>query len=165
MRRKLCTCALSGLLILGFAGGSLFAQDNTTPPPQNPPMHMRGHHRMNPERQLRHMTNMLDLSADQQSRMKPILEARQKEMQSVWQDQSLTRQDRHEKMMAIQQNYSSRIEAVLNNTQKQKYEAMQARMRERMKQRRMGQGMGQGMGPGMGPGNAPPPDNTSQPPQ
>lgn len=153
MRRKLCTCALSGLLILGFAGGSLFAQDNTAPPPQNPPMHMRGHHRMNPERQLRHMTKQLGLSADQQSQIKPILESRQQQMQALWQDQSLTQQDRHQKMMDIQQDSNSKIEAVLNDTQKQKYEAMQAKMREH----RMHHGMDQG--------NAPPPDNTSQPPQ
>ncbi|HTV04157.1 MAG TPA: hypothetical protein VME86_02230 [Acidobacteriaceae bacterium] len=152
MYRKLSIYTLSGLLTLGIAAGAAFAQDNTAPPPQNAPMPMHGHHRMSPEQQLQHMTKQLDLTSDQQSQIKPILESRQQQMQALWQDQSLTQQDRHQKMRAIQQDSSSKIESVLNDTQKQKYEAMMAQMREH----RMHHGMG---------GNMPPPDNSSQPPQ
>ena len=129
MRNKFCTFALTGLLTLGLAGGAAFAQDNSAPP-QNEGMH--GHRGgMDPAAQLQHMTKALDLSADQQSQIKPILDARQQQMQQLFQDQSMSREDRHAKMQSIQQDSSSKIEAVLNDTQKQKYEAMQAKMRER----------------------------------
>lgn len=133
MRNKLCTFALTGFLTLGLAGSAAFAQDeSTTPPPQSTttqPMHH--HHRMmNSDRQLKRMTKRLDLSADQQSQVKPILESRDQQMQQLWQDKSVSKEDRRDKAQAIQQDSSQKIEAVLNDTQKQKYEAMQSKMKE-----------------------------------
>lgn len=93
---------------------------------------------MDPDAQLKHMTKQLDLSADQQAQIKPILADRQQQMQALWQDQSLSKQDRRTKMMGIQQDSTSKIEGVLNDTQKQKYEAMQAQMKERAMQRHQG---------------------------
>lgn len=151
MHRKLCIYAISSLLMLGIAVGPAFAQDNAPPPPQTAPTPMGRHHHMSTDRQLKHLTKQLDLSADQQSQIKPILDSRQQQMQAVWQDQTLSRQDRRQKMMDIQQDTSSKIEAVLNDTQRQKYEAMQAKMRERRMHHR---GMGESM---------PPPDTSSQP--
>lgn len=136
MRNHLCTLALAGLVSLGLSG-TAFAQDNSAPPPQDQTSGMHGHHRgMDPDEQLKHMTKQLDLSADQQSQIKPILESRQQQMQQLWQDQSTSRDERHQKMQAIQQDSNEKIEAVLNDTQKQKYQSMQ----ERMQQRRMRHG-------------------------
>ena len=134
--RKLCTFALTGLLTLGMAAGAAIAQDYSPPPQQG--SGMQGHHRMDPDQQLKRMTRQLDLSSDQQSQIKPILESRQQQMQDLWQDQSLSSQDRHQKMTSIQQDSSDKIEAVLNDTQKQKYEAMQAKMKERRMQHQQG---------------------------
>lgn len=140
MHRKLCTYTLATLLTLGLAAGTAFAQDDAPPPPsQSAPTHMHGRHRMNPRRELKHLTKKLDLSADQQSQIAPILESRQQQVQALRQDQSLSRQDRRQKMMDIQQDTNSKIESVLNDTQKQKYEAMQANMRQRRMHHRMGQ--------------------------
>lgn len=149
MPNKFCTFALTGLLTLGMAGSAALAQDNA-PPPQGQNMH---EHRggMDPDEQLKHMTKQLDLSADQQSQIKPILESQQQQMQALWQDQSVSREDRHAKMQSIHQDASSKIEAVLNDTQKQKYEAMQSRMREH-RGGRMGD-------------QAPPQDSTAPQPQ
>jgi periplasmic protein CpxP/Spy len=134
MRNQLCTLALAGLVSLGLSA-TAFAQDNSAPPPQDQSSGMHEHHRggMDPDAQLKHMTRQLDLSADQQSQIKPILESRQQQMQQLWQNQSMSRDERHQKMQAIQQDSSQKIEAVLNDSQKQKYESMQ----ERMQQRRM----------------------------
>ena len=85
---------------------------------------------MNPEAQLQHLTKQLDLTADQQAQIKPILENRDQQVKQLWQDQSLAPPDRHAKMKAIQEDSKGKIEAVLNATQKQKYEAMQAKMQE-----------------------------------
>ena len=136
MRRTFFTFALTGLLTLGMAGSAALAQDDSGPPPQN--SNMQEHRGMNPDMQLKRMTKQLDLSADQQSQIKPILDSRQQQMEQLRQDQSMSRQDRRQKMMAIQQDSSSKIEGVLNDTQKQKYEADQANMRQRRMHRQQG---------------------------
>ena len=139
MRSKLCTLALTGFFALGMAGSAALAQDNSAPPP--PPQQgqgMHGHRGMDPDQQLQHLTKKLDLSADQQSQIKPILDSQSQQMQQLWQDQSTPREERHQKMMAIHQDTSQKIEAVLNDTQKQKYEAMQAQMEQRMRNHQQG---------------------------
>ncbi len=136
MRNKLCTLALAGLL--SVAGGAALAQDNAAPPA---PQQGQGYgHRgmMNPDEQLKHLTRQLDLTADQQAQIKPLLESQQQQAMQLHQDQSLSQQDRHSKMMAIHTDTRSKIEAVLNDTQKQKYEAMQAKMQEHMHERMQG---------------------------
>jgi len=136
MRTTLCTLALAGLL--SVAGGAALAQDNTAPPaPQEG--HGYGHRgMMNPDEQLKHLTKQLDLTADQQTQIKPLLENQQQQAMQLRQDQSLSQPDRRTKMMAIHEDTKSKIEAVLNDTQKQKYEAMQAKMQERMHDRTQG---------------------------
>ncbi|HZD49007.1 MAG TPA: hypothetical protein VE178_09695 [Silvibacterium sp.] len=129
MHKTLCTIALTGLLSL--AGGVAFAQDNTAPAPQQGQGQWgHGPRRMDPDAQLQHLTKQLDLTADQQTQIKPILVSRDEQSKALWQDQSLAPADRHAKMKTIQEDSKSKIEAVLNDTQKQKFEAMQARMHE-----------------------------------
>ncbi len=138
MQKTLCTLALTGLLSL--AGSAALAQDNTTAtaPQQGQGQWGHGPRGMNPDAQLQHLTKHLDLTADQQAQIKPILESRDQQAKQLWQDQSLAPADRHAKMQAIHQDTNSKIEAVLNDTQKQKYEAMQAKMQERGHDRMQG---------------------------
>ncbi len=131
MRNKLFTLAMAATLALGVTGAAL-AQDTPPPPPdQAQGQQGRGPMRMDPDRQLEHMTKELDLSADQQSQIKPVLIDRQQKMQAIFQDQSLAREDRRAKMQAIRAESQAKIEAVLNDQQKQKYEAMQQHMGRR----------------------------------
>src|SRR5215475_8540297 len=116
MRKKLCTIALTGLLGLGMTA---FAQDQSTPTP--PPMHGPRGQMMNPDKQLEHLTKALNLTSDQQTQIKPILE-----------DQQLSRDDKMAKAKSLHADTTGKIEAVLNPDQKQKYEAMQQKMQERM---------------------------------
>jgi periplasmic protein CpxP/Spy len=144
MRNTIVTIALGGLLAIG-ATATVFAQDNTSQPQQGQGQWGGGHGRgMDPDRQLEHLTKQLNLTADQQSQIKPILVDRQQKMQALWRNQSLSQEDRHTQMQAIHQDTETKIEAVLNDQQKQKYQAMQEHMREH--------------GPGQG-GDAPPASN------
>jgi periplasmic protein CpxP/Spy len=138
MRNKFCTLALTGLLTLGMAGGAAIAQDTPAPPQQGG---WQGHRGMDPDAQLKHMTKALDLTADQQTQLKPVLESQHQQMEAIHQDQSLSRDDRMAKMKAIHEASRTKIEAVLNDTQKQKFEAMETRQHER------GQGGEQGQAP------------------
>ena len=128
MRNKLFTIALGGMLALG-AQAALYAQDQAPATGgQQQGQWGQGHRgMMNADRELEHLTKTLNLSADQQSQIKPILLDRQQKMQALWQDQSLSREDRRSKAMAIHQDTRTRIEATLNDQQKQQFEAMQER--------------------------------------
>jgi Spy/CpxP family protein refolding chaperone len=129
MKHKLFAFALGGMLAIS-ANPALYAQDQapaSDAPQQGQWAQGHGHGRMNPDRQLAHMTSRLDLTADQQSQIKPILVARQQKMQALFQDQSVSQQDRRSQMRSIRQNTQAQIEAVLNDQQKQKFEAMHER--------------------------------------
>ena len=141
MRNKFFAIALGGMLALS-ANAALNAQDQTQA--QNPPQdqtpaatgQQHGPRRpMDPDRQLAHLTKTLNLSADQQTQIKPILLDRQQKMQVLWQDQSLSRQDRRSKAIAIQQDTKTKLEAALNDQQKQQFDQMQAKMQARRQHR------------------------------
>ncbi len=137
MRKPLVSFALSGILIAGMSSGAAFAQtDNANqqqPTASTQPAQPGGEarHAMDPEKQLKHMSHRLKLSADQQTQLRPILTERQQQMQTIWQDQSLSKQDRHAKVKSVRDDSNAKIEAVLNDTQKQQFEQMQQHMRER----------------------------------
>jgi hypothetical protein len=135
MNNKIFAIALGGMLALG-ANAALYAQDQTQTQNQAPQEQGQGHRgmHMDPNRQLEHLTKTLNLTADQQTQIKPILTDRQQKMQALFQDQSLTREDRHSKAEAIQQDTKTRLEATLNDQQKQQFEEMQAKMQARRHQ-------------------------------
>ncbi|HEX3662237.1 MAG TPA: hypothetical protein VHU89_12440 [Acidobacteriaceae bacterium] len=144
MKNTLFAVALGGIIAVS-ANAALYAQDNsaqtTTPQSdaqQQPGQFHRGH-RMNPDRQLAHLTKTLDLTADQQAQIKPILVDRQQKMQALWQDQTLSRQDKRAKAQALRQDTQTQLEAALNGQQRQKFEEMQAKMQARRQQRMGGQ--------------------------
>ena len=137
MRKSLCSIALTGLLGLGMTA---FAQDQSTAPATPPPMHGPRHQGMNPDNQLAHLTKALNLTSDQQTQIKPILEDQQTQMMQIHQDTSLSRDDKMAKAKSVHQDTTTKVEAVLNDQQKSKYEAMQQKMQERMQQRQGGGG-------------------------
>jgi Spy/CpxP family protein refolding chaperone len=120
---------------------------------------MAGHHRggqgMDPDKRLARMTKRYNLTADQQSQIKPILQDEQQQMQAMHSDTSTSGDDKRAKMQSTHQASTQKIEAVLTDEQKQKFEADQQKMQERRAQHRHG-----GMN---GPEGAPPPD-AGQPP-
>jgi periplasmic protein CpxP/Spy len=82
MWKSLCSLALSAALAV--AGSAAFAQsDSSAQQPAAPATNeqpMQGHHGMSPDKQLAEMTKMLNLTADQQTQLKPILVDRQQQM-------------------------------------------------------------------------------------
>jgi hypothetical protein len=159
MKTRFLTLALGGLLTLGGTS-AVFAQD-TPPPDQNQAgphadaPRGRGMH-MDPDRQLQRLTRALNLTSDQQEKIKPLLVERQQKMQALQsqsQDQSAAPEDRRTQARTIMEGTNNSIKAVLNDDQKQKFDAMQERMR---RNRPMG-------GPGQTP--PPPPDGSTPQPQ
>lgn len=142
--RKSLVCAMLALT-LACGGSALYAQqDNMSQSGQAMAPGMK----MSPDQRLQHMTKMLNLTDDQQQKIKPILENESQQMQSLQQDTTMSQQDRWGKMRQIRTQTREQIKPILTADQQQKWEQMQNRRRER--------GMGQGAGQGEPPA-APPP--------
>jgi len=86
-------------------------------------------HEFDPGKRAAHLGKQLGLSSDQVSQITPILADRRQQMQSLRTDASLAPRDRRAKARAIMQDSNSKIEAVLNDTQKQQYEQILAQRR------------------------------------
>lgn len=84
-------------------------------------------HRMSPDQRLQHLTQMLNLTTDQQQKIKPILENEATQMDTLRQDASLSQQDRHSKMQSIRETTTSQIQPILTSDQQAKWQQMQNR--------------------------------------
>jgi len=134
---------LAGLFF--FAGASLFAstpQDQTQQQPQNK-MNRRG--MPSPDERLQMLTKQLNLTDDEQAKIKPILIDEQKKMEDLRNDSTLSRQDRFQKMRDIREDSSKQIRSNLDETQQKKFDDIQKEQQKRMQERR---NSGGGPGPG-----------------
>jgi Spy/CpxP family protein refolding chaperone len=98
------------------------------------------------DQRLQRMSQMLELTGDQQEKIKPILENEDSQMQTLRADTLLSQQDRFAKMKEIRENTASQVNPILNPDQQKKYAEMMSRM-------------GRGRGPG-----APNTSTPAQPP-
>jgi len=141
MKNQLCRIALSGLLATGLTLGSAaaFAQDSPAPDDSAQPGGGGGGHmgrmQMTPDEQVARMTKRYNLSADQQTQIKPILANQQQQMMALHGDSSMSRDDKMAKMKGIREDSSTKIQAILNDTQKKQFAEDQQKMQERMQQR------------------------------
>jgi Spy/CpxP family protein refolding chaperone len=134
-----------------LATGVMLAQEPGSAPEQGAPQadgggHHHGRGFGDPDQRLAHMTKRYNLTADQQSQIKPLLQDEQQQMQSLRSDTSTPREDRRAKMQSIHQASTQKIEAVLTDEQKQQYEADQQKFESRRAEH----------GHGGGDGGAPP---------
>ena len=170
--RKLFTRMSTGVVVLGVAlcvPAAMLAQDTAPPPqgtagqqsnpgaqPMGPMGRMRHHHPPSPERQLRHLTKMLNLTPDQQKQMLPILQDQHKRMDTVRNNTALSPQERRQQMRAAMMDTHQKLEALMTDTQKQQFEQAMQQRRDRMRNGLMGMGDGGGVPP-------PPPGGQSAP--
>jgi Spy/CpxP family protein refolding chaperone len=148
MKRQLCSLVLTGLL----ATGVMLAQEPGSAPEQGAPQadgggmggHRGGRGMMDPDKRLAQMTKRYNLTADQQSQIKPILTDEQTQMQSMRSDTTSSREDKMAKMKSTHEASTQKIEAVLTDEQKQKFEADQQKMQERRASHMHGDGAGAG---------------------
>jgi Spy/CpxP family protein refolding chaperone len=89
----------------------------------------------------------LNLTKDQQEKVKVIQEKQREEMETL-RNSSLSREEQRSKMMEMRKKYSDQIEALLTAEQKEKLKAKQKEMQEQMQKRRNGGGGPGGQGGG-----------------
>lgn len=107
---------------------------------------------MSTDQRLQRMTRQLDLTTDQQAKIRPILEDEASQMQTLHQNTALSPQEMHGQMQQIRQSSMSQIMGILTETQQQK---MQQMMQERH---------GAPRGAERGNGQMSPPPQGSEPP-
>ena len=135
---------LAGLFF--FAGASLLAstpQDQTQQQPQNM-MNQRRGMMQSPDERLQMLTKQLNLTDDEQAKIKPVLVDEQKKMEDLRSDSTLSRQDRFQKMRDIREDSSKQIRSNLDENQQKKFDDMQKEQQKRMQKMRSGGGPGPG---------------------
>ena len=139
MKKQILTLALGTLFGLGAAVAAPFnpgapqQQQEQAPAPQDG---QHAGHRADPNQQVRRLSKRLNLTADQQNQLLPILTNQQQQMESIRNDSSLSPEDKHAKMRSLREDTTAKVRGLLTDEQKQTYDQMQQQMRERMQQRR-----------------------------
>src|SRR5690349_24992526 len=126
MRSKLFLALILSLAVSVPMWAQSSSTDQNQPSGTPPAEEWRGHKMRSPDEQLQHMTKTLNLTADQQAKIKPILEERQQKISALMQDNSLSREDRRAKFGEIHSSSSQQIRAILTADQQQKLDQMRA---------------------------------------
>ncbi|HEX5282606.1 MAG TPA: hypothetical protein VFW30_00680 [Bryocella sp.] len=141
------------------AAGAAVAQDQAPPPPPQgqvgPPNGGGARGGMDPGRRLERMKHELNLTDDQTSQVKAILEDGRTKMEALRSNSSLSQEDRRSQGMSLRKAENDKIEALLTPDQKTKFATMQEHMRNRMRN-----GSPEGA-----PAGGPPPPPPPAPPQ
>lgn len=89
--------------------------------------------RENVDDHVKMLTEKLNLSDDQQAKVKSILTDSHQQMQAIRGDSSLSQDDRRSKMRSLREATNSKVRDVLNDDQKKQFDEMQQQMREQGK--------------------------------
>jgi periplasmic protein CpxP/Spy len=137
MKKKIQALAVCAIFGIGMAMAAPIAQDSQAAPQTNT---QSQHRQRDPHQQLQFMTKKLNLDADQQKQLLPILTDRQQQIEAIRADNTLSKKDRREKIRSVMQDSRSKIEAVLNDTQKQEWNQMRQHNHEHKTENSTNQG-------------------------
>jgi protein CpxP len=142
VRKRIPMLMLAGLLALATGAFAQQSGDQDSAPQgdQNGPPPMQGGNeqgehmghgghggregRMDPSQRVKMLSEKLNLTKDQQSKVKDIFTSQQKQMQSLMQDQSMSREDKRSKSEQMRSDTDAQIRAVLTGDQQQKFDTM-----------------------------------------
>ncbi|MCP1372792.1 hypothetical protein [Dyella lutea] len=129
MSRPLIFIALLGF---GLVSVQAMAQDASTTPPAGARVEK------DPQRQVRHLSRLLDLSPQQAAALAPVIAQRQQQLAQLRQDPSMDKRVRRDRLRSIQRDTDAQIQSVLTDSQKQKYAQWKQQLQERRQQKRQG---------------------------
>src|ERR1700704_449037 len=99
-----------------------FAQQN--PPAKGDDHKHTGHDMGSVDDHVKELSAKLSLTADQQAKVKTILEETHQKMESTMNDTSMSKEDKHAKMQGIHDSVHTQVRAILTDEQKPKFDAM-----------------------------------------
>ena len=115
---------LSVLALVAFAAAPVLRAEDASAPAGAP------EHKGHGDR-LKELTEKLNLTADQQAKIKPIIEDEMKAMKALKDDTSLDMKAKHEKEMEIRKSNVDQILALLTPEQQEKFKDMIKAMHEK----------------------------------
>ena len=86
---------------------------------------------MTPESRLKMLTEKLNLTEDQQAKLKPILEDESKQMKALHDDTSLAQADKRAKMKELHDSSIEKMNAILTPDQQAKWKQMRQEMMQK----------------------------------
>ena len=92
----------------------------------------------NIDEQVKILSDQLNLSPDQQTKIKSILVDQHQQAMALVQDSSTPREDKMQKIHILRETTISKVRQVLNDDQKTKFDQMVAQQNERLRQRQEG---------------------------
>jgi hypothetical protein len=124
MPKRNLLALLVGIVFLLAGHGRAIAQDAVPQPPQVSGQSGQNPKRIVADRQLQRLIKILNLTSDQQRQIKLLLVEREQKLNALFQDRSLSEEDRNGKAKAIVQDAHSKIDACLTAEQKPKFESI-----------------------------------------
>jgi periplasmic protein CpxP/Spy len=129
MKSPLTAALLLGAMCSSIAGTSpLFAADETAPAPAARSFPA-------PEEVVKSLTDKLSLSADQASKITPIIADRQQQLKAIMANTSLSRMERMQQSKTVFGDSDAKLNAILTPDQQTKYAAIKEQMREQGRHR------------------------------
>ncbi|MGB9195322.1 MAG: hypothetical protein WCB53_00205 [Terriglobales bacterium] len=127
-KQSLLALALAGAI---YAVPAMAQNSAPSAPPADQQMQNGGemHHHgpmMDPVKRTEHLTKKLDLTADQQTKVLEIFKTEQSQAESMMNDSSMSRDDRHAKMAEMHKTSDDQVRALLDPTQQKKWDEMQS---------------------------------------
>ncbi|HVA01844.1 MAG TPA: hypothetical protein VMV34_09325 [Terriglobia bacterium] len=119
------------LLVAGVSVVILFAFKmlSAAPLPQDGGQQM--HRQRGPEQQLARLSQKLNLTDDQQAKIKPLLEDQHKQMMALREDSSLSREQRRAKFQDIRKQTFEKMNPILSSEQQKQLQEMHQMRHER----------------------------------
>jgi len=88
------------------------------------------------ENRLQQMSQQLNLTEDQKTKLKPILQEEAQKLRELKNDTSSSRQEKMQKAKQIHSEYKPQIDAILTPEQQQRWQQMKQEAKSRAKQHR-----------------------------
>ena len=82
--------------------------------------------RPDPAELVKQLTEALTLTAEQKTKLEPILKEQGEKMRAIFTDQNTPQEDRRKKMTEMRTEFSGKIKAVLTKEQGEKYDKLMA---------------------------------------
>ena len=115
---QVAMCVIAGSVLIAACHTAL-CQEPGPPPAGLGPMETAPS--INVDKQLSKMTKRYGLSNPQKTQIRPVLDKEKRKTDALFQDASLSPEDRFESMRAIHKDEVSRVSAILTDDQKKKY--------------------------------------------
>ena len=123
------------LFVFAVMAGMMLVMPSSLPAQNAPATHEHGAMGpMTPENHLKMLTEKLNLTEDQQAKLKPILEDQSKQMKAIHEDTSLAPADRQAKMKELHESSMEKVNAILTPDQQAKWKQMRQEMMEKHKE-------------------------------